>query len=222
MAASRSLRPRVTSRSSLHRRRPGGSRRINRGFSKYYFSKFRRAATAICVDKIFQKARRAYRHVFHFNNVFRSIKNAQHHYDISYDIYKIFLDSEMQYSCAYFEEKNYTIEQAQRAKIRHISRKLQINKNDLRVLDIGCGWGKMAIHLARDHHANVVGINVSKEQIKIANVSLAEAQRDGPGPLRCEFRLADYRDLPENLPENEKIRPYRFGWNVRACREGLL
>jgi cyclopropane-fatty-acyl-phospholipid synthase len=142
-----------------------------------------------------KKIRAAVRRVFHFNNELRANRNAHHHYDISHEIFELFLDSEMQYSCAYFKNPNSTIEEAQRAKIEHISAKLLLKSEGLRVLDIGCGWGKLDIYLARRHQADVVGINISNEQIRIANRNLESAARKSSEPIHCEFRLEDYRNF---------------------------
>lgn len=132
---------------------------------------------------------------FSQNNVaFRSRRNVAHHYDLSDTLYDLFLDAGRQYSCGYFADPSNTLEQAQENKKRHIARKLLL-KPDMRVLDIGCGWGGMALTLARDNGVRVVGITLSKRQHAYATMSAARAGLSH----RVEFRLCDYRDLTETF-----------------------
>ena len=116
--------------------------------------------------------------------------NVAHHYDISPELYGLFLDANKQYTCAYFREPGMTLEQAQTAKMEHIGRKLLL-KPGMRVLDIGCGFGTLAIALARDYGVRVLGVTLSE-------VQLAEAQQralaEGVADL-VEFRLQDYREV---------------------------
>ena len=101
------------------------------------------------------------------NTLARARRNAVHHYNIDYRIYRMFLDSDLQYSCAYFEDSGASLDQAQLAKKRHIAAKLLL-KPGLKVLDIGSGWGGLGLHLARNSKVSVVGINLSDEQVRIA------------------------------------------------------
>ncbi|WP_273522490.1 SAM-dependent methyltransferase [Rhodosalinus sediminis] len=119
-------------------------------------------------------------------------QNVAHHYDLSDDLYALFLDEDWQYSCAYFARPDMTLEEAQEAKKAHIAQKLMIREDD-RVLDIGCGWGGMAITLARDFGARVVGVTLSENQLERAR---ARAEAAGLSK-RVEFRLLDYRKLDE-------------------------
>ncbi|EAR49543.1 Cfa, cyclopropane-fatty-acyl-phospholipid synthase [Oceanicola granulosus HTCC2516] len=119
-----------------------------------------------------------------------SKRNVQHHYDLSGALYDLFLDEDRQYSCAYFPEPDMSLEAAQEAKKRHIARKLLIEPGD-RVLDIGCGWGGMALTLARDFGARVVGVTLSEEQHRIARERVAQAQLSD----RIDIRLQDYREV---------------------------
>ncbi|MCB1365686.1 MAG: class I SAM-dependent methyltransferase [Rhodobacteraceae bacterium] len=121
-------------------------------------------------------------------------RNVAHHYDISDDLYRIFLDADMQYSCAYFAHPDMTLEEAQAAKKAHIATKLQIEPG-MRVLDIGCGWGGMGLTLARDYGARVTGVTLSRNQLATARRRAAEAGLQD----RADFRLQDYRSLGERF-----------------------
>ena len=134
------------------------------------------------------------RRVHQANPVGRARENVAHHYDISNDFYRLFLDKDMAYSCAYFEHDGQSIEDAQQAKYRHIAAKLRIEPG-MRVLDIGCGWGGMAMFLAERLGARVVGVTLSTEQRDLAE---ARAKERGLADL-VEFRLADYRHLSETF-----------------------
>ena len=129
-----------------------------------------------------------------FNPMSRARKNVAHHYDLSGALYDLFLDEDKQYSCAYFAHPGMTLEQAQRAKKAHIAGKLLLEPG-MTVLDIGCGWGGMALTLARDFGARVVGVTLSEEQHKIATRRAVEAGLAD----RVEFRLADYRTVTETF-----------------------
>jgi cyclopropane-fatty-acyl-phospholipid synthase len=116
-------------------------------------------------------------------------RNVSHHYDLSVDLYHAFLDSDLQYSCAYFEHEDMSLEEAQVAKKRHIIAKLDLTEGQ-RVLDIGCGWGGMALSLA-EAGASVDGITLSAEQL-----ATARARADARGLAgRARFSLTDYRDV---------------------------
>ena len=117
-------------------------------------------------------------------------RNVAHHYDLSAELYDLFLDEDKQYSCAYFRAPSDTLEQAQAQKKAHIARKLCIEPG-MRVLDIGCGWGGMGLTLAQDFGAKVVGVTLSEEQHKIATT---RAEAAGLAD-RVEFRLQDYRHV---------------------------
>lgn len=120
--------------------------------------------------------------------------NVAHHYDISDDLYRLMLDKDMQYSCAYFSDPGMSLEDAQRAKKAHIARKLMIEPG-MSVLDIGCGWGGMALTLAHDYGARVTGVTLSENQLATAR---DRAQHAGLSD-RITFRLMDYRDLDERF-----------------------
>lgn len=119
-----------------------------------------------------------------------SRRNVAHHYDISNDLYRRFLDADMQYSCAYFPREGMTLEEAQIAKKAHIGAKLRITPGQS-VLDIGSGWGGMAMTLARDFGADVTGVTLSTEQLELARERAAKAGLSA----KARFELADYRDI---------------------------
>ena len=124
------------------------------------------------------------------NPVARSRQNVAHHYDLSGKLYDLFLDTDRQYSCAYFRHPTDTLEQAQAQKKAHIAAKLRLEPG-MRVLDIGCGWGGLGLTLARDYGAQVLGVTLSEEQHKVAT---DRAQRAGLAD-RVDFRLTDYRHV---------------------------
>ena len=127
------------------------------------------------------------------NEIVKSKQNVAHHYDLKEDLYKLFLDKDMQYSCAYFHNENISLDQAQIDKKNHIINKLQISEN-MKVLDIGCGWGGMAIEIAKQTGATVKGITLSENQFATAS---KRAQEEGLSE-KLTFKLQDYRNENEN------------------------
>ncbi len=119
-----------------------------------------------------------------------SVRNVAHHYDLSRELYELFLDADRQYSCAYFRSPDDTLEVAQEQKKTQIAKKLRIEPG-MHVLDIGCGWGGMGLTLARNHGAKVLGITLSKEQLAAAQ----ERARAAGLERQVEFRMTDYREL---------------------------
>lgn len=138
--------------------------------------------------------RRMLRRLQQYNPVGKARSNVAHHYDLSGRLYDLFLDEDKQYSCAYFRHPSDTLEQAQAQKKAHIAAKLLLEPG-MRVLDIGCGWGGMALTLARDYGAKVLGVTLSQEQYKIA---CERARAEGLEDL-VEFRLMDYRDVNDTF-----------------------
>jgi cyclopropane-fatty-acyl-phospholipid synthase len=130
------------------------------------------------------------RRLHQFNSRFRAQRNVAHHYDLDGRLYSLFLDADQQYSCAYFEQPDASLDDAQLAKKRHLAAKLLV-KPGLSVLDIGCGWGGLALYLAEMCGARVTGITLSQEQYRRAQERAAErgCERD------AVFRLLDYRDV---------------------------
>ena len=136
-----------------------------------------------------------------FNNRVRSKTNVAHHYDIGNELYALMLDQEhMQYSCAYWSSDDMTLAEAQEAKLAHIASKLAIRAGD-NILDIGCGWGGMAIFLARNFEVRVTGITLSEEQLVLARERARSAGVDD----RISFELADYRDLSKGGHKFDRI-----------------
>lgn len=138
--------------------------------------------------------RYALRRLSQFNWRGRSVANVAHHYDLDARLYSLFLDSDRQYSCGYFENPESTIDDAQLAKKRHLAAKLMPRPGQ-RVLDIGCGWGGLGLYLARFCEARVTGITLSREQLAIATSRAQEQQLDNT----VEFRMQDYRDVAEQF-----------------------
>ncbi len=137
----------------------------------------------------------ALRPILQANGAQRSRRNVAHHYDLNGRLYSLFLDRDRQYSCAYFPRGDETLEEAQAAKKRHIAAKLNLDRPGLRVLDIGSGWGGMALTLARDYGAEVTGITLSEEQLHAARERASEAGLDD----RVSFELMDYRNLNQQF-----------------------
>ena len=125
------------------------------------------------------------------NPVGRARRNVAHHYDLSSDFYDIFLDRDRQYSCAYFKSPNDTLETAQENKKRHIAAKLCLDRPGLKLVDIGSGWGGLALYLAEVFGAEVTGITLSTEQHSFSTQRAAHS----PAGARVRFELRDYREL---------------------------
>jgi len=162
------------------------------------------------------------RHVARTSPVRGRRRHLAHNYDLNGRLYSLFLDRDRQYSCAYFPRGDETLEEAQTAKKRHIAAKLCLDRPGLRVLDIGCGWGGMALTLARDFGARVTGITLSQEQLAAAR---ARAAAEGLSE-RVRFELADYRSVTDTydrvvsvgVVEHVGIGQYRaFFESVARC-----
>ena len=138
-------------------------------------------------------ARLIARRIQQFNTRWRARRNVAHHYDLSTHFYGFFLDSNRQYSCAYFEHPGQSLDDAQLAKKRHLAAKLLLD-SDTSVLDIGCGWGGLALYLAEFCGSRVTGITLSEQQHAFARRRAAD--RSGTAG-DVEFRLKDYRDVAE-------------------------
>ena len=137
---------------------------------------------------------RCIRTITQFNNQIRARKNIQHHYDLTDELYALFLDKDRQYSCAYFTSQENSLEQAQIDKKDHIAKKLLIEPG-MDILDIGSGWGGLGLTLAKDYGASVKGVTLSTEQHKISN---RRAREEGLAD-RVDFSLMDYRAVKDKF-----------------------
>ncbi len=146
------------------------------------------------INRAHERLREIFRRLMQWNALGRSRRNVAHHYDLSEEFYTLFLDQHRQYTCAYWREPEYTLEQAQLAKMNHIARKLMIRPG-MRVLDIGSGFGTLAIHLAKHYGARVTGVTLSQTQIEAAR---ARAAAEGLSD-RVEFRFQDYREVTDSF-----------------------
>ncbi|MCR4266859.1 cyclopropane-fatty-acyl-phospholipid synthase family protein [Nitratireductor sp. ZSWI3] len=140
--------------------------------------------------KLGEALRYPFRRLQQFNTAARSKRNVHRHYDLSEELYRLFLDEDMQYSCAYFETPDVSLEEAQRAKKRHIAAKLALQPGQ-KVLDIGSGWGGLGLDLAGQFDAQVLGVTLSEEQHRVAN----ERARTMGLADKARFEIADYRSL---------------------------
>jgi cyclopropane-fatty-acyl-phospholipid synthase len=152
----------------------------------------------------------------------RAQRNVAHHYDLDEQLYALFLDSDRQYSCGYFETLSITLDDAQLAKKRHLAAKLRLAPG-ARVLDIGCGWGGLALYLAEYAGAQVTGITLSKEQLALARVRASEKDL----ARQIEFRLQDYRDVNERFDRIVSVGMFEhvgvsfYDRYFRACAQAL-
>ena len=127
-----------------------------------------------------------------WNSLNASRRNIAHHYDLDEDLFRVCLDQEMHYSCAYFAQPNMSLEAAQQAKSAHIAAKLNLQSGQ-RVLDIGCGWGSLALYLASHYDVEVTGLTLSVEQLRVAEQTAKERGLEN----KVRFVLQDYRKHQE-------------------------
>ena len=146
------------------------------------------------INYLINKFRGSYRYLTNFNFIKKSKMNVSHHYDISDNLYDLFLDPKRQYSCAYFKNENDSLETAQNNKIQHIIKKLNIKPNQ-KVLDIGCGWGSLAIDIAKSAKCEVMGITLSENQFKYCTQKAKELNLEN----QLTFKLMDYRELNDRF-----------------------
>jgi len=154
------------------------------------FSINRATIASYPLQSVLRRVSRMVRAFQQYNPVGRAQQNVAHHYDLSEEMYRQFLDEDLQYSCAYFENGNETLEEAQEKKKRHIAAKLRLEPGQ-RILDIGCGWGGMALDLARRADVEVLGVTLSEEQHRVA---VDRANASGLSD-RVRFELRDYREV---------------------------
>ena len=174
-----------------------GTAKIENGsltdFLEIAFKNIGRNQTNI-LSQILNQLRGTYRYLTNFNVTKKSKKNVAHHYDISDDLYDLFLDPKRQYSCAYFKNENDSLEVAQNNKIDYIIKKLNLKPNQ-KVLDIGCGWGSLAIEIAKKSQCEVTGITLSENQYKYSINKAKELNVEN----QVQFKLIDYRQLNEKF-----------------------
>lgn len=130
-----------------------------------------------------------------------SRKNIQAHYDLGNDFYSLWLDKEMQYTCAYFKDPGDSLEKAQLQKLEHVCRKVRLKKGDT-VVEAGCGWGGFALYAARKYGVTIRSYNISKEQIEFAR---ARAKKMGIKSSQVEYVLDDYRTIPDSGKTYDKF-----------------
>ena len=145
-------------------------------------------------SKIIKKIKGTYRYFTNFNLAYKSKKNVAHHYDISEKLYDLFLDKNRQYSCAYFKKETDSLEIAQNNKIDHIIKKLNLKPNQ-KVLDIGSGWGTLAIEIAKKSQCEVLGITLSENQLEYSNKKVKQLNLEN----QVSYKLMDYRELDEKF-----------------------
>ena len=145
-------------------------------------------------SKLINQLNGSYRYLTNFNFIKKSKMNVAHHYNLSDNLYSLFLDPKKQYSCGYFKNENDTLEVAQNNKIQHIINKLNIKPNQ-KVLDIGCGWGSLAIDIAKSTGCEVTGITLSKNQFNYCIKKTKELNLEN----QVTFKLIDYRQLDEKF-----------------------
>ena len=158
------------------------------------FSMNRLSLGSYPLQAVLRRASRGLKRFQQANPIGQAQRNVAHHYDLGNDFYKLFLDEGMQYSCAYFLSDDETLEEAQRNKLRLIASKLALRPG-LKILDIGSGWGDMALYLARLEDVDVTGVTLSKEQHALSNEKAHRLGLDG----RVRFRLQDYREVSERF-----------------------
>lgn len=158
------------------------------------FSINRGAIASYPMQKVLRRVSRSLRSIQQHNPIGKAQKNVSHHYDLSSELYRLFLDKDLQYSCAYFENGDESLEDAQEKKKRHIASKLKLEDGQ-RILDIGCGWGGMALYLAQHAKVEVLGVTLSAEQHRAA-VKRAEQLHLTD---RVRFELLDYRKVHERF-----------------------
>ena len=144
------------------------------------------------ISEFINSIRGSYRYLTNFNFIKKSKMNVAHHYDISDELYFLFLDPLKQYSCAYFKNSSESLEEAQKNKINHIIKKLNIKENS-KVLDIGSGWGHLSMEIAKQAKCQVTGITLSENQYRYSNEKVKELNLGN----QVQFKLMDYREVKE-------------------------
>lgn len=152
------------------------------------------AANSSILSRALVKLRGAFSRFTQMNTMPRARRNVQHHYDLSTELYDLFLDRDRQYSCAYFRDPGMDLEAAQLAKKEHLAAKLYLKQPDLSILDIGSGWGGLGLHLAENFDADVTGVTLSDEQHRFSNERIPARMAN-----RTRFLLKDFRDIEDEF-----------------------
>ncbi len=158
------------------------------------FSINRGSMASYPMQKALRRVSRSLRFIQQHNPIGKAQKNVAHHYDLSSELYRLFLDEDLHYSCAYFENGNESLEEAQKKKQRHIASKLKLEDGQS-ILDIGSGWGGMAFYLAQRADVKVLGVTLSKEQYHVSVERAKQLQLAD----RVRFELIDYREVNEGF-----------------------
>ena len=173
-------------------------------------------------QRLKKSAKKSFKSLAQYNSTFRAQQNVAHHYDLSGRLYDLFLDGDRQYSCAYYHHPQESLERAQDNKKRHIAAKLVLEPH-MHVLDIGSGWGGLAISLAQQADVEITGVTLSEEQHKISN----ERARKAGLSDRVRFLLRDYRDLSGEFDRIvsvgmfEHVGVTHYGEYFRQCHDLL-
>jgi cyclopropane-fatty-acyl-phospholipid synthase len=164
------------------------------GFLDFCARNLGRDTPDFALKRLLRSIRLALRKVKQYNPAPRAQRNAAHHYDLTDELYELFLDADQQYSCAYFAKPDDSLELAQERKKTHIAAKLLLRPGQ-KVLDIGSGWGGLGLSLARRHDVEVVGVTLAERQHAVSNERARSEGLDG----RVQFRLQDYRAVAERF-----------------------
>ena len=164
------------------------------GFVDFCARNLERDTPDFALKRVLKSVRLALRGVKQYNPASRARRNAAHHYDLTDELYELFLDVDRQYSCGYFAKPDDSLELAQERKKAHIAAKLLLQPRQ-KVLDIGSGWGGLGLFLARRHDVDVVGVTLAERQQAVSNERAQREALDG----RAQFRLQDYREIGERF-----------------------
>jgi cyclopropane-fatty-acyl-phospholipid synthase len=151
------------------------------------------------VQKVLRRISRGLKRFQQANPIGKAQQNVAHHYDLGNAFYRLFLDDGLQYSCAYFLDDGETLEEAQQNKLRLVAAKLNLKPGN-KVLDIGSGWGELALYLAGLEEVDVTGVTLSREQFELATARAHEAGLAG----RVRFELKDYREVRDYITDLQR------------------
>ncbi|MBG0811387.1 class I SAM-dependent methyltransferase [Methylosinus sp. H3A] len=162
--------------------------------------------------RAYAMARRVQKRLARRNSLTAAPDEIRSHYDLSDELYRLFLDPARQYSCAYYLTQDDTLEQAQEQKLAHLAAKLLLRRGQ-RVLDIGCGWGELALYLARVADVEVTGLTLSQAQCAYAQQRATETSLDN----RVRFRVQDYRKETDRYDRIASVGMFEHVGYGRYC-----